>query len=81
MKLIFLTTLVITLFSFIFSNSSKASDNLVESFRCEKFSDEGLSGLKMKLIEKCNLEKPFSSTMSKTMGGEEVYMYCCHIKK
>ncbi len=54
--------------------------DLISSFRCEKFSG-GLGDLKLKMIENCNLDNPFSSSMSRTVGGEEVYMFCCHLAK
>jgi hypothetical protein len=59
-----------------------ASDGmgLITSFRCEKFSSS-LGDLKLKMIETCNLDKPFSSSMTRTVGGEEVYMFCCHKAK
>lgn len=51
--------------------------DLVADFRCEKFSGS-LGDLKLKLIETCNLDKPFSSSMTRTLNGDDVYMYCCH---
>ena len=54
--------------------------DLVSSFRCEKFSGS-LGDLKLKLIETCDLDQPFSSSLSRTVGGEDVYMFCCHKAK
>ena len=53
------------------------ADSLIESFRCERSAD-GLSDLKMKMIENCNLNKPFSSSHSSAV--KDTYMYCCHKK-
>lgn len=55
--------------------------DLVTSFRCEKFSGSGLGDLKLKMIETCDLDKPFSSSLSRTVGGDDVYMFCCHKAK
>ncbi len=50
-------------------------DSMIDSFRCER-SNQGLSDMKMKMIENCNLNKPFSSSLSTAVS--ETYMYCCH---
>ncbi len=54
--------------------------NLVNSFQCEKFLDGSLGELKLKLIQVCNLDKPYSTSLSRTVATQEVYMYCCHKK-
>jgi len=64
-----------------YANAAEKTEkkDLVSSFRCEKFSGSGLGDLKLKLIETCDLDKPFSSSLSRTVaGGEDVYMFCCH---
>lgn len=50
------------------------------SFRCEKFGGS-LGDLKMKMIETCDLERPFSTSMTRVVVGEETYMFCCHKAK
>ena len=50
---------------------------LPDSFRCER-SSQGLADLKTKMMENCNLNKPFSSSHSSAVN--ETYMYCCHTK-
>lgn len=57
-----------------------SDSNLAENFRCEKFRDGGISDLKLKMIENCDLTKPFSNSLS-LFAGEETYLYCCHKKK
>lgn len=57
--------------------AAPGSDGLIESFRCER-SNQGLADLKMKMIENCNLNMPFSSSHSSAVN--ETYMYCCHKK-
>lgn len=52
----------------------------VNTFRCEKFGGS-LSELKMKMIETCDLERPFSTSMTRVVVGEETYMFCCHKAK
>ncbi len=64
------------------ASGGKSSDStgLLNSFHCEKFTG-GLGDLKLKLIESCNLEKPFTSSITKSLGGEELYLVCCHNSK
>jgi len=50
------------------------------NFRCEKLRSQTIADLKAKMLEHCDLDKPFSTSMSLSMG-EEAYMYCCTIKK
>lgn len=57
--------------------STSGTDSLIENFRCER-SNEGLADMKMKMIENCNLDKPFSSSHSSAV--KDTYMYCCHKK-
>lgn len=72
--------LPIILLSF-YANAAEEKD-LASRFRCEKFTGNGLADLKLKLIQTCDLEKPFSSSLSRTVaGGEDVYMFCCHKAK
>lgn len=54
--------------------------DLVNTFRCEKFSGS-LGELKLKMIETCDLDRNFSNSMTRTVGGEEIYMFCCHKAK
>jgi hypothetical protein len=75
----------ILIFSLIAKGESKTvvpieKKDLITGFRCEKFNGS-LGDLKLKLIEICNLDKPFSSSLSKTVGGDEFYFYCCHLAK
>jgi hypothetical protein len=60
--------------------ASSDKTGLSGSFRCEKFNGS-LSDLKLKLIEICNLDKPFTSSMTRLLGSEEVYVFCCHKAK
>lgn len=57
--------------------STNSQDSLVSKFRCEKLRSNSLAEVKMKMIENCNLDKPFSTSMS-VFAGDESYMYCCH---
>lgn len=54
-----------------------AEENVADTFQCETFRDRQLSVLKEKLTENCNLNKPFSTSLSVSMG-ENTYLYCCH---
>jgi len=51
-----------------------------EDFRCERVMGMGLAEFKSKLVENCNLNKPFSSSLS-SMLNEVNYFYCCQKKK
>lgn len=50
-----------------------------EDFRCEKMMGTSLAEFKEKLVESCNLNLPFSSSMSRVLN-EEAYFYCCQKK-
>lgn len=47
--------------------------------RCERYMTRDLSVLKEKLKEHCNLNKPFSASLS-VFAGDDTYLYCCHGK-
>lgn len=51
-----------------------------EDIRCEKLLSTKLSDFKATLVENCNLNKPFSSNLSRLLN-EETYFYCCHVRK
>ena len=48
--------------------------------RCEKMNGTTLAGFKEKLVETCDLSKPFSTTLSKLLN-DETYMFCCNLRK
>ena len=48
-----------------------------DEIRCEKLIATSLADFKAALVENCNLNKPFSSSLSKVLS-DEVYFYCCH---
>ena len=50
-----------------------------DDIRCEKVIATSLADFKASLVEHCNLNKPFSSSLSKVLS-DEVYFYCCHKK-
>jgi len=58
---------------------SGSEDVSSDNFRCEKFRDGGLVELKSKMLENCDLNRPFSSSLS-LFAAEETYLYCCHKK-
>lgn len=62
------------------SGDKKSSDSSGEFFRCEKMREVKLADLKQKLVEFCNLDKPFSITGSSSLAIETNYTYCCHKK-
>ena len=58
---------------------AKTEDIKPENFRCEKMMGTNIVQFKSALVENCNLNMPFSSSVSKILN-EETYFYCCHKK-
>lgn len=58
-------------------NVSKTATD-AKSFRCEKVRGATLAEIKGKLIDHCNLNKPFSLSASEALSGKEIYTFCCH---
>ncbi len=48
-----------------------------DDFVCGKVRGSELSEFKGKLLESCNLNKPFSSSLSRVLN-EETFFFCCH---
>lgn len=48
--------------------------------RCEKLTGHTLSDFKKKLVETCDLNKPFSSSLNRILN-DDTYLYCCHLRK
>lgn len=61
------------------SKSGSQPEVNADNFRCEKFRDGGLVELKNKMMENCDLNRPYSSSLS-IFAAEETYHYCCHKK-
>ncbi len=57
----------------------KASGVDNSKFRCEKLKGYKLTEMKAKLLENCDLNKPFSASLS-ILVADETYLYCCHTK-
>ena len=51
-----------------------------EDFTCGKVQGMTLAEFKLKLVDSCDLNKPFSSSLS-TIVNDNTYFYCCHKKK
>ena len=62
------------------SPSKSSSKNKTDSgsFRCEKMRGATLGEFKAKMLENCNLDKPFSMSTSESISGKETYTFCCH---
>jgi hypothetical protein len=52
----------------------------LSDIRCETTSGINLADFKAKLVENCDLNKPFSSSMTKLLNDMS-FFYCCQIKK
>lgn len=61
------------------TQSGKQTEVSADHFRCEKFRDGGLVELKNKMVENCDLNRPYSSSLT-IFAAEETYLYCCHKK-
>jgi len=48
-------------------------------FRCEKVHGVKLAEFKEKLVSSCDLDKPFSTSLSEVVA-DQTYLYCCHTK-
>jgi hypothetical protein len=60
-------------------SSTSTKEVTVDNFRCEKFREGGISELKIKMLENCDLNRPYSTSLS-LFAGEETILYCCHKK-
>lgn len=73
--------LVIVFSSIGFTNSGKtvSTESLpaLDDIRCERASSITLAEFKTKLVENCNLNKPFSTSASRLIDVD-TYFYCCH---
>lgn len=70
------------LFSLLFlvtANPANAAAPKDSDMRCEKLTATSLPDFKASLVENCNLNKPFSTSLSKVLN-DEIYFYCCHKK-
>ncbi len=81
MRLIFSLAVVVSV-----SISAVAQDGKSEgkkdpnpNFRCERYRERDISVLKAKLVENCDLMKPFSTSLA-VFAGEDTILYCCHKK-
>ncbi len=51
----------------------------IDSVRCEKVRGKDLGEFKEILVQNCNLNKPYSASLSQLLN-EQTYFYCCQIK-
>ena len=58
---------------------AKTEEIKPENFRCEKMMGTNIGQFKTALLENCNLNMPFSSSVSRVLN-DETYFYCCHKK-
>jgi len=61
------------------SKLGEPEEATVDNFRCEKFREGGLTALKNKMLENCDLSRPYTSSLT-VFAAEETYLYCCHKK-
>lgn len=52
----------------------------LDDMRCGKHMGKSLAEFTEELVENCDLNKPFSTSLSRLIN-EETYLYCCHKKK
>lgn len=84
MKIILTTALILLSSTFSTAQTAKAAAApaivTTDDFRCEKMTGLSLVEFKVKLVENCDLNKPFSSSLSSVLN-ESTYFYCCQKKK
>lgn len=83
MKIILIATLLFSVSAFSAEKKAAVSEPSYPEagdVRCEKLNGHNLSEFKTKLVESCDLSKPFSSSLSRILN-EDTYFYCCQIRK
>lgn len=79
LKLISLVSSLVLSTNSVFAAEAKSKTAKTTEMRCEKLVGTSLTDFKAALVDNCNLDKPFSSSLSKVLN-DEVYFYCCHKK-
>lgn len=79
MKLI-VTILITLMTATTFAQKGAPAAVTADDFTCGKMQGITLAEFKSKLIDSCDLNKPFSSSLS-TLLNEVNYFYCCQKKK
>lgn len=59
--------------------ASKPPPLTAEDVRCEKMMGISLYDFKATLVENCDLNQPYSTSLSRILN-DEVYFYCCRKK-
>lgn len=81
MKLIAIFTLTLmSLTSFAQKGATAPPPVAADDFTCGKNTGITLAEFKAKLVESCDLNKPFSASLS-TVINDQNYFYCCQKKK
>lgn len=63
------------------SKDESGDDATSDTFQCERFKAETMFTLKAKLLDACNLNKPYSfSSVGDALGSNGSMVYCCHKK-
>lgn len=78
-KLVFGVILATSLNSFA-QSATKNEPVKADDMRCSKLMGKTLSEFKEDLVQYCDLNKPYSTSLSRMMN-DETYFYCCHKKK
>lgn len=81
MKLTF-ALLIMLMSTTVFAQKGAPAPSAVtaDDFTCGKIQGVTLAEFKVKLVDSCDLNKPFSSSLS-TIVNDNTYFYCCHKKK
>lgn len=77
-KMIGLVLLIVSA-SFAMAADAKSDAVTADEMRCGKLLSTKLVDFKNSLVENCNLNKPFSTSLSSALN-DDVYFYCCHKK-
>ncbi len=68
-----------------FAEKAASKDKLetkvtTDNFVCQKHRKSNLAELKLKLLDECDLNKPFSSSIASAVGDGDTAQFCCHAK-
>ncbi len=85
MNRVIVIVLCIMIAPFALANEAKKDSKIVSypetsDVRCEKITGHSLVEFKTKLVENCDLNKPFSSSLSRVLN-DDTYFYCCQLRK
>lgn len=77
---VILTFIISSMSAMAAEGQSNSKLSPIDSLRCERFATDNVAELKMKLIENCDLNKPYSFTSAGNALNQAI-TYCCQKKQ